>query len=227
MEFPPAESTHRSGVIAVGGDLSPKRVLAAYERGIFPWFSEGDPILWWCPDPRYVLYPEELHVSRSLAQRIRSGRFAVRFDTAFDRVVDLCATAPRRGGPGTWLTEELRRTCRKLHRLGVTHSAESWSGGRLVGGLYGAALGGIFFGESMFTLETDASKVAFVTLVRRLAEWGFRLIDCQMYTAHLRRFGARHIRRADFLAQLAECRRLPGRPGPWTEMPEPARVPGG
>jgi leucyl/phenylalanyl-tRNA--protein transferase len=217
IEFPLPESAGPGGLLAVGGDLSPERLLAAYRRGIFPWpWAETGPMLWWCPDPRFVLYPDGLRVSRSLEQRIRSRRFNVRLDTAFAEVVEGCAATPRRdSGAETWITAEMRDAYVRLHALGHAHSAEAWRDGRLVGGLYGVALGGVFFGESMFHKETDASKVAFACLVRQLARWGFRLVDCQLETPHLASLGARAVPRKRFLAELAGLLALPNRRGPW------------
>ncbi|MHC4135446.1 MAG: leucyl/phenylalanyl-tRNA--protein transferase [Planctomycetota bacterium] len=214
--FPPPEMATEQGLLAIGGDLLPERLLAAYARGIFPWpWYDDQPMLWWCPDPRFVLHPDELHVSESLAQRLRSGRFEVRLDTAFEHVMRGCATAKRPEGGGTWITDEMLEAYVAFHRLGYAHSAESWRDGTLVGGLYGVALGGVFFGESMFFRETDASKVAFAVLVRQLEAWSFRLVDCQLETAHLRRFGAHHVPRSHFLREVEEYRKLPHRPGPW------------
>jgi len=204
VAFPPPSLAAESGLLAVGGALTEEWLLAAYRRGIFPWpWDEGQPMLWWCPDPRFVLYPSELRVSRSLEQRIRSGRFEVRYDAAFRDVMEACASIPRRDEPGTWILDEMIEAYTRLFERGVAHCAEAWRGGRLVGGLYGIRLGRLFFGESMFHRETDASKVAFASLVRRLASEGCTLIDCQMETEHLRRFGARSIPRARFLAEVA------------------------
>jgi leucyl/phenylalanyl-tRNA--protein transferase len=216
-DFPPPECAGPGGLLAVGGDLEPGRLLAAYRLGIFPWpWAETQPMLWWCPDPRFVLYPDELRVSRSLEQRIRSRRFDVRLDTAFREVVEGCARTPRRdSGTETWITPEMKDAYVRLHELGHAHSAEAWRDGSLVGGLYGVALGGVFFGESMFHRETDASKVAFVRLVRQLAGWGFRLVDCQLETPHLRSLGARAVQRKRFLREVAESLELPNRRGPW------------
>jgi len=215
--FPPAESAGPEGLLAVGGDLSPERLLAAYRQGIFPWpWSRSEPMLWWCPDPRFVLYPDELRVSRSLEQRVRSLRFDVRLDTAFSDTVEGCAATPRRdSGTETWITPEMKDAYVRLHRLGHAHSAEAWRDGRLVGGLYGVGLGKVFFGESMFHRETDASKVVLVRLVRQLAAWGFRLVDCQLETPHLASLGARAVPRRRFLEELAEHTALPNREGPW------------
>jgi leucyl/phenylalanyl-tRNA--protein transferase len=216
--FPPPELAEE-GLLAVGGDLSSERLLLAYATGIFPWYDEGQPILWHSPDPRMVLPAGELHVPRSLERTLRRGTFRFSFDVAFDRVVDACARSPRPGPPGTWLTREMRRAYKQLHREGYAHSAEAWVGDRLAGGLYGVSLGGAFFGESMFARVPDASKAAFVTLVRRLLAWGIALIDCQVSTEHLERFGAREWPRTRFLDELAAALRQPTRRGCWGEAP--------
>lgn len=215
-EFPPLETALRepNGLIAAGGDLSPERLLAAYRRGIFPWFSEGEPILWWSPDPRMVLVPSELKVSRSLRQRLRRGGYEIRVDTAFREVMLGCAR-PRRGQPGTWITRSMLAAYHALHRHGYAHSVETWIDGELAGGLYGVAIGRVFFGESMFTRVTDASKLALVHLVRQLERWEFGLIDCQMRTAHLLSLGAREIPRAEFSRRLQQLIHYPVRPAPW------------
>jgi leucyl/phenylalanyl-tRNA--protein transferase len=189
-----------NGLLAVGGDLGVDRLLAAYRRGIFPWFSEGQPILWWCPDPRAILVPEELHVSRRLRRTLRSGRFEVSVDQCFDEVIGACAST--RSATGTWLTPEMIAAYRELHALGFAHSVESWIDGRLAGGVYGIALGGIFFGESMVSLQTDGSKVAMAKLAALARETGVALIDCQLPNPHLGRLGSRPIPRHEFLAQL-------------------------
>ena len=214
--FPPVEFalTDPNGLLAVGGDLSPSRLLAAYTRGIFPWFSDGDPVLWWSPDPRMVLRVDELRITRSLRKVIRARRFTVTFDEAFEEVMRGCAE-PRPQQDGTWITEEMVAAYTTLARMGYAHSAEAWCGGRLVGGLYGVAVGRMFFGESMFARETDASKVAFVHLVRQLARWGVPMIDCQMSTAHLASLGAREIARADFVAELNRLTPAASLPGRW------------
>ncbi|HKJ77270.1 MAG TPA: leucyl/phenylalanyl-tRNA--protein transferase [Gammaproteobacteria bacterium] len=206
-----------NGLLALGGDLTPRRLLNAYRLGIFPWYSAGQPILWWTPDPRAVLFPERLHVSRSLRKALRRGTLTATLDTAFDAVVAACAE-PRPDQDGTWITEEMRAAYGELHRLGHAHSAEAWHEGRLVGGLYGVAIGRVFFGESMFTRHTDASKVAFVRLVRQLEAWRFGLVDCQMYSGHLARFGAEEIPRARFMALLDDYCERPG-PARWTLDP--------
>jgi leucyl/phenylalanyl-tRNA---protein transferase len=215
--FPPPQLAEE-GLLAVGGDLSVERLLLAYGLGIFPWYEEGQPILWHSPDPRLVLLADELRVPRRLERTLRSGRFRVSFDEAFDRVIDACARAPRAGQRGTWITREMRRAYRRLHREGYAHSAEAWLGDRLAGGLYGVSLGGAFFGESMFARAPDVSKVALVTLVRALAARGVALVDCQVTTAHLQRFGAREWPRERFLAALEEALRQPTLRGSWSGM---------
>ncbi len=215
--FPPVEHALRDpdGLLAIGGDLTPQRLLRAYRAGIFPWYSEGQPILWWSPDPRMVLLPGALHVSRSLCKTLRRQRFRLSMDQAFEEVITACA-APRRDDAGTWITDEMRIAYCRLHQRGHAHSVEAWQAGELVGGLYGVALGGVFFGESMFSRVSDASKVAFVHLVRQLERWGFGLVDCQVHTGHLARLGARPIPRTEFMQRLRAGLALPGRPGHWT-----------
>ena len=202
--------TEPDGLLAIGGDLSPERVVQAYRQGIFPWYDESQPILWWSPDPRMVLYPAELHVSRSLRKLLRQGRFSVTFDQAFGQVIRGCA-APRNGEAGTWLTAEMIKTWERLHEQGIAHSVEAWRDGRLAGGLYGNALGGMFFGESMFARESNASKVAFVCLTRSIEQAGFGLVDCQVYTDHLASLGARLIPRRQFLDSLKRLLKQPAR----------------
>ena len=201
--FPPVEKSEQepNGLLAVGGDLHPVRLLNAYRAGIFPWYSEGHPILWWSPDPRTVLFPEKLKIARSLGKTLRNKPFTVSFDRAFEQVLKGCA-APRKGETGTWITPEMHRAYVQLHRLGHAHSVEIWRDHRLVGGLYGVAIGRVFFGESMFSRERDASKVGLVHLTRLLIEQGFRLIDCQVYTRHLVSLGAEEIGRATFCRHL-------------------------
>jgi leucyl/phenylalanyl-tRNA--protein transferase len=213
--FPDPEEAEE-GLLAVGGDLSPERLLLAYAEGIFPWYEEGSEILWHSPDPRTVLLPADLHVPRSLERTIRRGSYRLTLDAAFDEVVAACATAPRPGQEGTWITAEMREAYVTLHRLGFAHSAEAWEGDHLAGGLYGVCLGGAFFGESMFTRVPDASKAAFVSLVRQLERWGINLIDCQVETEHLERFGALPWPRRRFLAALDRALQAPTRRGPWT-----------
>jgi leucyl/phenylalanyl-tRNA--protein transferase len=215
--FPPDERALRepNGLLAAGGALSPRWLLAAYRRGIFPWYSEGEPILWWTPDPRLVLVPDEFHASHSLRKALRQRRFEVRADTDFAAVLRGCA-APRAPAPGTWITPAMQAAYLKMHELGHAHSVECWRDGRLVGGLYGMAIGRVFFGESMFARETDASKVALAHLARLLVDRGYGMIDCQMTTAHLLSLGAREIPRRRFTAALRQW--VAGGPPPqrWT-----------
>lgn len=213
--FPPPEMAEPSGLLAVGGDLRPERLLLAYSIGVFPWYSEGTPILWHSPDPRMVLAADDLHVSRSLRKTLRQRRFEVRLDTEFERVVDACAAVPRPGQEGTWITTEMREAYSDLHLRGYAHSAEAWEDGELVGGLYGVSLGRAFFGESMYADRPDASKCAFVELVDWMVSWSVDLIDCQVYTGHLARLGAREISRARFLEKLHTALDRPTRVGPW------------
>jgi len=213
--FPDPESAEPDGLLAVGGDLSERRLVAAYASGIFPWYSAGSPILWWSPNPRMVLFPGEVHVSRSLRRTVLSGRYQVRADTAFSRVIRRCAEKERPDQDGTWIVPEMIEAYERLHEGGVAHSVEAFEGGALVGGLYGVSLGAAFFGESMFAHDTDASKVAFVVLVEQLRRWGIPLVDCQVYTEHLARFGAREWPRRDFLAALHAALERPTRLGPW------------
>jgi leucyl/phenylalanyl-tRNA--protein transferase len=213
--FPAPQDADPSGLLAIGADLRAERLLLAYSLGIFPWYEQGLPILWHSPDPRMCLVPSELHLSRSLRKTLRRGAFEIRFDSAFDRVIRLCAQIPRSEGDGTWITQEMIDAYERLFALGFAHSAESWADGELVGGLYGVSLGGCFFGESMFALQPSASKAAFATLVARLVDWEFDLIDCQVHTGHLSRFGARQWPRDRFLAALAKSLEKPTRRGTW------------
>jgi len=219
--FPPVEQALQdpNGLLAAGADLSPDRLLDAYTQGIFPWFSDGDPILWWSPDPRMVLYPPGLHVSRSLRKTIRSGRLRVTLDTCFEQVLEGCA-GPWPGREGTWITAEMAEAYTWLFELGYAHSVEVWTAGRLVGGLYGVAVGRMFFGESMFSRASDASKVALVTLVRQLDRWGFPCVDCQLSTPHLSSLGAREVRRAAFLRELPRLVSATPVPSPWQFDPD-------
>jgi leucyl/phenylalanyl-tRNA--protein transferase len=203
--FPPPQAALRNpnGLLAAGGDLSPERLLAAYRQGIFPWYSEGDPILWWSPDPRMVLFPEEFNISHSLRKTLRNGRYTVHTDYAFEQVMRSCA-APREGANGTWIHEEMIAAYCELHRMGYAHSVETWMDGELVGGLYGIALGRMFYGESMFSRRTDASKIALAHLAAQLERWNFGMIDCQMNTPHLASLGAREIPRKEFIARLQD-----------------------
>lgn len=203
IEFPPVTKALREpdGLLAVGGDLSAQRLIAAYRQGIFPWFNPGQPILWWSPDPRMVLFPEDLHVPHSLARAMRKRNYEIRLDSAFTAVMEACSQ-PRAGQEGTWIAPAMIEAYTELHKLGVAHSIETWIDGKLAGGLYGVALGRVFYGESMFARVSDASKIAFVHLVRQLQRWRFELIDCQMNTAHLARFGAAEIPRSEFIRYL-------------------------
>ncbi|OIP16201.1 MAG: leucyl/phenylalanyl-tRNA--protein transferase [Betaproteobacteria bacterium CG2_30_59_46] len=214
--FPPLDSALRepNGLLAAGGDLSPQRLIDAYSRGIFPWFNPGEPVLWWSPNPRMVLFPNELKVSRSLRKTLKRHTYEVRADTAFRQVMEACA-APRDGHSGTWITPAMIAAYTELHRQSLAHSVETWMDDQLVGGLYGVSLGRMFYGESMFSLATDASKIAFVHLVRQLERWGFGMIDCQMKTAHLASLGAREIPRAEFSQKLSELVNFPGINGAW------------
>ncbi|MGE3401749.1 MAG: leucyl/phenylalanyl-tRNA--protein transferase [Vicinamibacterales bacterium] len=214
--FPPVERAlvEPNGLLAAGADLSPARLIDAYSRGIFPWFNEDDPILWWTPDPRMVLFVDELRVSRSLRRVLASGRFRVTADTAFEAVMAGCA-APRGDQQGTWITGEMTAAYSALAARGAAHSIEVWQDGALAGGLYGVAIGRMFFGESMFSRVSDASKVALVHLVRQLGQWGFELIDCQMSTSHLASLGARDIPRRDFMARIQRLVRQPPVAAPW------------
>lgn len=217
--FPRPELAEDDGLLAVGGDLSPERLLLAYAHGIFPWYHSELPILWHSPDPRMALCANDLHVSRSLAKTVRRKPFSLRLDTAFEEVIGGCA-ATRDGQPGTWITDEMHEAYTELHRLGFAHSAEAWRDGELCGGLYGVSLGGAFFGESMFARVTDASKVAFVAMVRQLLRWNIELIDCQVYTDHLASFGARPVPRTKFLADLDAALDKPTLTGPWELDPD-------
>jgi leucyl/phenylalanyl-tRNA---protein transferase len=205
-------------MLAVGGDLSPERLLLAYSSGIFPWYSEDLPILWYSPDPRYVLPVAELHVPRSLAKVLRRGPYDVRFDTSFAAVIEACAAEPRPGQDGTWITRDMVDGYLRLHELGFAHSIEAFRDGALVGGLYGVSLGSLFFGESMFARAPDASKVAFVTLVQRAPALGLDLIDCQVHTEHLERFGAIDWARTRYLDALARGLERPTRRGSWSDV---------
>jgi leucyl/phenylalanyl-tRNA--protein transferase len=201
--FPPPELAEDDGLLAVGGDLSAERLILAYSKGIFPWYSDDYPILWWSPDPRLVLLPKELKVSRILSQTIKKGIYEFTMDKAFEEVIRNCATICRKGEDGTWITEEMVQAYINLHKAGYAHSVEAWAGDELAGGLYGVILGRAFFGESMFAKKNDASKASFVIFVERLVEQGFEIIDCQVATAHMKRFGAREIPRVEFMKRLA------------------------
>ncbi|MCB9780521.1 MAG: leucyl/phenylalanyl-tRNA--protein transferase [Alphaproteobacteria bacterium] len=213
--FPHPELAEPDGLLGVGGDLAPARLLLAYANGIFPWYSEGQPILWFSPDPRFVLFPDRFRVPRSLKKIVRRGDFEIRLDTAFTDVIAECRKAWRPGQAGTWITQDMLDAYSTLHTLGFAHSCEAWQDGELVGGLYGVAIGDLFAGESMFAKRPDASKVAFVWLVEQLRTWGYRLIDSQVHTAHLERFGAEHISRRRYLTLVHELVKADRAVGPW------------
>jgi leucyl/phenylalanyl-tRNA--protein transferase len=219
LVFPDPREAEPDGLLAIGGDLRAERLLLAYAHGIFPWNLEDQPLLWWSPSPRAVLRPDEVHVPRSLKKAIRRAPFRITVDMAFERVIRACGRTRRPGQENTWITPELTRAFVELHRGGLAHSVEAWDGGKLVGGLYGLALGGVFCGESMFARADDASKIGFVALARQLARWGFTTIDCQVATPHLRSLGGTDIDLEPFLARLAAGTRAPGRLGPWTFDP--------
>jgi len=215
LSFPAPDDAEPSGLLAVGGDLGTERLLLAYSMGIFPWYEDDLPILWHSPDPRMILLPGHLRVSRSLRKTLRDQSFEIRLDGDFEAVIRACARAPRDGQDGTWITDEMIDAYLRLFELGCAHSAEAWLDGELVGGLYGVSLGGCFFGESMFASRADASKVAFVALVEQLARWEFDLIDCQVHTDHLARFGATEWPRSRFLSALEKSLTKKTRRGHW------------
>jgi leucyl/phenylalanyl-tRNA--protein transferase len=218
QDFPPVSKalSEPNGLLAVGGCLSETRLLNAYRQGIFPWYNPDEPILWWSPDPRLVLFPDKLQVSKSLRKTLRKNTFQVTFDTAFNEVIVACAQ-PRENSGGTWITADIRRAYNRLHQLGYAHSVEAWQDGDLVGGLYGVALGQVFFGESMFHTCTDASKVAFVTIVEQLKTWGYQVIDCQVHTQHLTSLGAEEISRNLFVQLLDQYCRQPADGLAWVD----------
>jgi len=216
LVFPPPELADPDGLLAVGGDLRPERLVLAYGNGIFPWPAEGFPLLWHSPDPRFVLHLDKLHVPRRLRRVLNQKQFRVSLDSEFRAVISACADRPRPGQDGTWITTEMLEAYTELHELGFAHCAEAWDGDTLVGGLYGVSLGGAFFGESMFAVRADASKVAFITLCRQLARWGIELVDAQVHTPHLERFGAERWSRARYLGELEKAQQEPTRRGRWT-----------
>ncbi|OHD65946.1 MAG: leucyl/phenylalanyl-tRNA--protein transferase [Spirochaetes bacterium RBG_13_51_14] len=217
ITFPPVELAERSGILAVGGDLSPERLVTAYSSGIFPWYSEGDPIIWWSPNPRFVLFPQELYVSKTMRQVLGREIFRITGDADFRGVILGCRE-PRKHEQGTWITEEMMKAYVRLHEMGIAHSVEAWKDGELAGGIYGLSLGGCFFGESMFARAANASKAAFITMVKRLGERGFVIIDCQVYTGHLESMGARHIPREKYIEILNDGLKRNPAPGSWKDI---------
>ena len=218
LSFPPPQLATTEGLLAVGGDLSQERLLLAYRLGIFPWFSDGEPILWWSPDPRLVLYPDEFRVPKTLRKIIKKKMFNITMDTAFEAVMHRCRQIRVQNNEGTWIVDDMIDAYCKLHNSGFAHSVEAWHRGKLAGGLYGVSLGGCFFGESMFTEKSNASNVALVHLFQHLMQHGFDMIDCQVKTSHLIRFGAREIPREHFLKQLQKSLQMPTLRGKWTEV---------
>jgi len=218
--FPHPAQAEPDGLLAVGGDLTTERLLSAYRQGIFPWYGEEGPILWWSPDPRLILDPRDIVISKSLTRTIKKNPFRITFDTAFEDVISRCADSKRPGQPGTWIVPEMRAAYMQLHREGVAHSVEAWQEDRLVGGLYGVSLGKAFFGESMFAEHRDASKVCLAYLAALLRAWNFDCIDCQVTTPHLLRLGAVEIPRTRFLERLRSALQSPERTGPWRLPPE-------
>jgi len=217
--FPPVEFAEESGILAIDGDLSPARLIEAYRNGIFPWYSDDDPIIWWSPDPRFVLFPDEIYISKTMRQVLKRKTFSITYDTCFTDVISECRN-PRKDDDGTWITDEMIDAYSRLHDMGVAHSVEAWKDGTLAGGLYGISLGGCFFGESMFTKESNASKAALITLACKLKELNFSLIDCQVFTEHLKSMGAREIPRSDFIAKINESLNQRTLTGNWCSFPE-------
>jgi len=213
--FPPAELAEKDGLLAIGGDLSPERLLLAYSNGIFPWYSQGDPVLWWSPSPRLIIFPDEFKIPRRLARLVRQKKFTATADKDFRQVIEACATIGDRQQKGTWITDDMIEAYCLLHEMGFAHSVECWLNEELAGGIYGISLGGIFFGESMFSRLPNSSKIALVALVEKLLTWDFDLIDCQMKTGHLLQFGAREIPGQEFQKLLAKSLSRPTRIGKW------------
>lgn len=213
--FPHPDLADESGLLAFGGDLSSERLVQAYANGIFPWYSEGEPILWWSPNPRMVLFPDRLKVSKSLKQSIKNKSYEVRFDTNFNAVIEHCSAVPREGQDGTWITEEMKRAYIQLHKKGIAHSVETYANEKLIGGLYGLSIGSAFFGESMFQTERDASKVSLYYLVEKVKEWNFTFIDAQVETDHMKRMGSENIPREKFLEILKIAIKAPTIKGKW------------
>lgn len=212
--FPPAEGAE-NGIVAIGGDLSQERLLNAYKRGIFPWYSEGEPIIWWCPDPRFVLFPDDLHISKSMHRVLNSNMFSVTLDTNFPLVIRQCAEVSRKDEDGTWITEEMIAAYCRLHESGYAHSVEVWKNNMMVGGIYGVSLGKLFFAESMFHTETNASKLAFIRLTQLLRQKEFMLLDAQVYTKHVESLGAKEILRKEFMLLLQKGLQYESWTGRW------------
>ena len=215
LEFPDLDEADDSGLLAVGGDLSIERLKLAYSKGIFPWYEKGMPILWWSPDPRMVLFPDKMIISHGLKQSIKKQQFTITIDKAFERVIKNCAKTPRKGENGTWITNEMRNAYIRLHKAGYAHSAEAWLDDKLVGGLYGVAIGKAYFGESMFHHVTNASKVAFYHLVEKLSSWDFKIVDAQVYTNHLESLGGEMIPRSQYIQILEKALLVEDGPGSW------------
>ncbi len=217
FQFPDPEEADTTGILASGGNLSPGMLISAYRQGIFPWFNRDEPILWWSPDPRFVLYPADLHVSKSMRRLLKKKSYTITYDHAFEEVIGRCAAIKRPGQQGTWITPAMRHAYAELHAAGIAHSVEAWRGDSLAGGLYGLGVGGIFCGESMFADRPNASKAAFITLVGDLVDHGYELIDCQVYTPHLASLGAVEIPRREYLSYLHELLRRADRVGSWAD----------
>ena len=218
FQFPSVTKASPEGIVAMEGNLSPGMLLSAYKQGIFPWYSEGEPILWWSPDPRMVLFPEKIHISKSMHRSFKRGRFSFSMDNNFREVVNSCGGIPRKHEDGTWITSEMKNAYTHLHELGWAHSMEVWEDNELVGGLYGLSIGSVFFGESMFSRKTDASKAAFIMLARILGNLGFTMIDCQLYTPHLESLGAVKIDRQKYLNLLNSGLKADTRRGNWSNL---------
>lgn len=219
--FPDPTQAEPDGLLAIGGDLQVKRILLSYSMGIFPWYSDGQPILWWSPDPRLMILPESLHISKSLKRTIKSHKYVVKFDHCFETIVELCSTVARKGQNGTWITKEMQVAYSKLHQAGFAHSVECYDKGQIVGGLYGVSLGGGFFGESMFSLKSDASKICLATLAQKMVEMKFDFIDCQIPTDHLKRMGAFEVDRKEFLIRLRRTLDKSTYSGSWATLSSP------
>jgi leucyl/phenylalanyl-tRNA--protein transferase len=222
-QFPPPETATAEGIVGVGGNLSPGMLVSAYRQGIFPWFDDRDPIIWWCPDPRFIIQLDELHVSRSLGRVLRRGEFRLTLDHDFGGVIHACAKTPRPGQKGTWITEDMELAYRRLHELGFAHSCEAWQDRELVGGIYGVSIGRMFYGESMFARVSNASKAALVTLARFLRQHGFAVMDAQQRTPHVERMGGREIPRDEFLSIVHQHTERPGIPGTWRDLLRPLK----